>query len=247
MQNNKNATSAGSLLLLPGLMCGDAFWQGLPAVLSPGLRCQCIDYGDADSLTAMAQGVLATAPPSFALAGHSMGGRVALEVVRLAPARVEKLILMDTGYLARADGEKGETEKAGRMALVAIARSKGVRAMCAEWVKGMVRPDRLADAALLEAITVMFEQKSAEIFARQQNALLTRRDASSVLASLKMPVLALCGRQDSWANVAQHEAICALAPHAHLRIIEEAGHMVLMERPEATALAIRDFLQQARD
>ena len=247
MQNNKNTSPKASLLLLPGLMCGDAFWQGLPAALSPDLRCQCIDYGDADSLTAMAQLVLAAAPPTFALAGHSMGGRVALEVVRLAPARVEKLILMDTGYLARAEGEKGETEKAGRMALVAIARSKGVRAMCAEWVKGMVHPDRLADAALLDAITVMFEQKSAEIFARQQNALLTRHDASSVLASLEMPVLVLCGRQDSWANVVQHEAICALAPYAELSIIEDAGHMVLMERPDATALAIRNFLQHTRD
>ena len=230
-------------MLLPGLMCGDAFWQALPAGLPETVRCQTVDYGDADSLTAMAQVVLAAAPPTFALAGHSMGGRVALEVVRLAPARVEKLILMDTGYLARAPGEKGETEKAGRMALVDIAHKQGVRAMCAEWVKGMVHPARLTDAALLEAITVMFAQKSADRFSRQQKALLDRPDASDVLASLNMPCLILCGRQDGWSDVAQHEAMNALVPHSQMRVIEDAGHMVLMERPEATAAVIREFLE----
>eukprot|EP01031_Cornospumella_fuschlensis_P052683 gene52683-biopygen42413 len=67
-----------------------------------GVRCQAIDYGDADTITAMAEAALAVAPPAFALAGHSMGGRVALEVVRLAPERVQQLILMDTGHLAPA-------------------------------------------------------------------------------------------------------------------------------------------------
>ena len=228
-------------------MCGDAFWQPLLAALPSSIRCWAVDYGDADSLTAMAQVVLAAAPTTFALAGHSMGGRVALEVVRLAPARVEKLILKDTGYLPRAPGEKGETEKAGRMALVSIARSQGVRAMCAEWVKAMVHPDRLNDAALLEAITVMFEQKSADRFARQQNALLGRPDASDVLASLNMPCLIFCGRQDGWANVAQHEAMRALATHADMCIIENAGHMVLMEQPEPTVAAILNFLEPAQD
>lgn len=241
MKNNKKASPAANLLLLPGLMCGDAFWQALVTNLPQVV--QTVDYGDADSLTAMAEVVLAVAPPTFALAGHSMGGRVALEVVRLAPARVEKLILMDTGYLPRAPGEKGEVEKASRMALVTIAQTQGVRAMCAEWVKGMVHPARLADAVLLEAITVMFEQKSAGIFARQQHALLNRPDASDVLASLNLPCLILCGRQDGWANVAQHDAMHALAPQSQMCVIEDAGHMVLMERPDQTCAAIREFLQ----
>ncbi len=224
-------------------MCGDAFWQPLQAALPRSIRGQTVDYGDADSLTAMAEVVLAHAPPKFALAGHSMGGRVALEVVRLAPDRVEKLMLMDTGYLPCAPGEKGETEKAGRMALVGIARSEGVRAMCVQWVKGMLHPDRLVDVALLEAIIVMFEEKSADRFARQQKALLTRPDASPVLSALQMPCLLLCGRQDSWASVAQHEAMRALAPHARLSVIEDAGHMVLMEQPDASIKAIMEFLQ----
>ncbi|MFC6279768.1 alpha/beta fold hydrolase [Polaromonas aquatica] len=243
MQKVPDAPSSGNVLLLPGLMCDEVFWQPLMAGLPATLQAQAVDYGDADSITAMAEAALALAPPQFALAGHSMGGRVALEIVRLAPSRVQKLILMDTGYLPRAQGEKGETEKAGRMALVELAQKDGVRAMCAEWIKGMVHPDRLGDAALIESIVGMFANKNAERFARQQNALLARPDASPVLASLKIPCMLLCGRQDSWATVAQHTAMQVLAPHASLAVIEDAGHMVLMERPEATIQAIRNFLE----
>jgi pimeloyl-ACP methyl ester carboxylesterase len=129
--------------------------------------------------------------------------------------------------------------------LLDIARQQGVRAMGQEWVKGMVHPDRLNDAPLIDAILNMMERKTAERFARQQNALLTRPDASPVLAALRVPTLLLCGRQDSWANVAQHTAMQVLAPHAQLSVIENAGHMVLMERPEATVRAMRDFLEAA--
>ena len=234
------------LLLLPGLMCDGAFWASLQAAVPAALSCQVVDYADADTLTAMAQAALAAAPPYFALAGHSMGGRVALEVVRLAPERVQKLVLMDTGCLPLAAGDAGEKERAGRMALLEVARTNGVRAMCGEWLKGMVHPARLNDAALLELITDMFARKNADRFARQLNALLTRPDASPVLAglqSLGLPTLLLCGRQDSWASVAQHEAMRLLAPHASLCVIENAGHMVLMEQPQETARRILQFLE----
>ena len=224
-------------------MCDAAFWQPLAGTLP----CQVVDYGDANSITAMAEAVLAVAPASasgFALAGHSMGGRVALEVARLAPERVQKIILMDTGYLPRLPGPAGDTEKAGRMALLDVAMRQSVRAMGKEWVKGMVHPDRLSDTPLIDAILTMFERKTADRFARQQNALLTRPDASPVLTALRVPTLLLCGRQDSWASVAQHTAIQVLAPHALLSVIEDAGHMVLMERPEATIQVIHQFLEQ---
>ena len=92
-----------SLLLLPGLMCDATFWQPLVDAVPS----QVVDYGDANSITAMAEAALAVAPSHFALAGHSMGGRVALEVLRLAPERVQKIILMDTGYLPKAAGAAG--------------------------------------------------------------------------------------------------------------------------------------------
>ncbi len=240
---SRPAPRPGALLLLPGLMCDDAFWQ--PLVDSAGLPCQVVDYGDADTLTAMAEAALAVAPPCFALAGHSMGGRVALEIVRQAPSRVQQLVLMNTGHLPRLPGEPGETEKAGRMALIDLATRQGVRAMCAQWVKGMVHPDRLGDAVLIDAIMEMFARKTAGRFARQQNALLTRPDASPVLSGLDIPCLMLCGRQDHWAPVEQHEAMRSLTPHASLTVIEDAGHMVLMERSEPTISAIHQFLNSS--
>ena len=227
-------------------MCDEAFWQPFTSRVPdflPALRCQVVDYGEVDSITDMALVVLADAPPLFALAGHSMGGRVAMEVMRLAPLRVQKLILMDTGFLPRAAGDAGEAEQAGRMALVELARTEGVRAMCVQWVKAMVHPERLNDVDLIESILAMFTRKNAERFARQQNALLTRPDASPVLAGLTLPTLLLCGRQDNWASVAQHEAMQTLAGHASLCVIEDAGHMVLMEQPESTVQVIKQFLQ----
>lgn len=234
--------NATPFLLLPGLMCNESFWAPLLPALPQGLDARVVDYGDSGTMTAMAQATLAVAPPRFVLAGHSMGGRVALEVARLAPERISKLILMDTGYLPLAEGEAGAKERAGRMALLDVARREGVRAMCTEWVKGMVHPARLGDAALINPILDMFSKKDAARFAHQLNALLARPDASPVLASLTLPTMLLCGRQDSWASVAQHEAMQKLAPHAVLSVIEDAGHMVLMEQPEATARAIFDFL-----
>ncbi len=233
-----------SLLLLPGLMCDHTFWQPLLDIPPMGVRCTAVDYGEADSIMDMARAVLDVAPPKFSLAGHSMGGRVALEVVRLAPERVEQLIIMDTGYLSRLPGEKGDAEKASRMALMAIAEKQGVRAMAREWVKGMVHPSRLDDAELIERIVAMFARKNAARFSRQQHALLSRPDASDVLAWLDAQCLILCGRQDAWADVTQHEAMRDLTPDATLRVIEDAGHMVLMEQPDATLQAIHEFMGQ---
>lgn len=244
MQNRQLAPHPAPLLLLPGLMCDEAFWQPLRD-RAGGLTCQVVGYGGADSLRAMAVAALAVAPTTFALAGHSMGGRVALEMTRIAPSRVRQLILMDTGYLPLDGGVTGAAERAGRVALIKLANDSGVRAMCQQWVKGMVHPDRLTDAALINAIVAMFTRKSAGLFACQQNALLTRLDASTVLVGLNVPCLLLCGRQDNWATVAQHAAMQALAPHAHLRVIEAAGHMVLMEQPEATAVAVVEFLKSS--
>jgi pimeloyl-ACP methyl ester carboxylesterase len=231
------------LLLLPGLMCDGDFWQPLVAQAGPR-PCSVVDYGDADSIEAMADAALVSAPPRFVLAGHSMGGRVALEVVRQAGDRVAGLVLMDTGFLPLAPGEKGVLEAAGRQKLIDVAQVSGVRAMCAQWVRGMVHPDRLGDAALVDAILAMFERKSAERFARQQKALLSRPDATPVLRSLRVPCLLICGRQDGWANVEQHEAMRALAPGAELCVIDHAGHMVLMEKPSETVEALEGFLRQ---
>lgn len=234
--------SLPTLVLVPGLMCDAAVWTPLLPRLSPHCHCLVIDHGDSDDLQDMAARLLVAAPERFALAGHSMGGRVALEVYRQAPERVTHLALMDTGHTPRAVGAAGEEEARKRHALLDIAQRQGVRAMAADWVRGMVHPDRLSDTALITAILDMFERKSADTFARQIQALLQRPDAGPVLQALAVPTLVQCGRQDSWANVAQHQAMQALATHAVLDVIEDAGHMAPMEQPEAVAASLLRWL-----
>ena len=240
-------TQSRDLVLVPGLMCDEAVWEPLYPHLPAGVACQVVVHGDADHLTVMAQRLLEAAPARFALAGHSMGARVALEVMRLAPQRVERLALLDTGYAPLAAGAAGEAEKAKRQALLEKARAQGMRAMAAEWAQGMVHPDRLQDEALMEAILGMCERKTADQFAAQIRALLARPDGSEVLQSLQalgVPTLIACGRQDAWAPVAQHEAMHRLAPGAVLAFVEDAGHMAPMERPAETAAVINRWLAQ---
>lgn len=240
----KQVNRVDSLLLVPGLMCDHAVWEPLLPSLSQSHACVVVDHGQADSLVTMAQQLLASAPPKFALAGHSMGARVALEVVRLAPERVQGVALLSTGYTARAPGPAGEEEARKRFMLLDLARTQGVRAMARVWVSGMVHPNRLDDQVLIDSILQMFERKTAVIFEQQIKALLNRPEASGVLSQLGVATLVMCGRQDSWASVAQHQAMHALVPSgvSELAIIENAGHMAPMEQPQAVAQALLQWL-----
>ena len=232
------------LFLIPGLMCDHSVWQPLLPDLSPLAQCHIVDHGDADDLGEMARRVLAQAPARFAVAGHSMGGRVVLEILRLAPQRVSHVGLLDTGFKPLPEGVAAEEERRKRQALLDIARQQGVRAMAREWVKGMVAPQRLGDAVLLGEILDMFERKSADTFARQIRALLTRPDGTSVLQRIGVPTLVLCGEQDSWSPPAQHQAIADVMPqHPPVCVIPGAGHMVTMEQPQAVAQALCDWLR----
>ena len=231
------------LILVPGLMCDADSWQPTLDQLPASVHCHVVDHGQADSLVTMAQQLLAQAPERFALAGHSMGGRVALEVMRIAPERVTHLALLDTGYLPKPDGLAGDAERDKRWALLAIAREQGVRAMATHWVQGMVAPHRLNDHALIDAVLNMFERKSAALFERQINALLTRPDGSDVLAHIRIPTLVLCGEADSWSPPAQHQAMANLIPaQPPATVIADAGHMVMMEAPERVAQAMLRWL-----
>ncbi len=241
---NSAATARTPLVLVPGLMCDSAVWEPLFPVLAPVAEFQVVDHRSADSITTMARQALDDAPEVFALAGHSMGGRVALEMLRLAPQRVLRLALLDTGFRQRVPGPQGDAEARGRHALLALARTEGVRAMANQWVQGMVHPARLADAGLLEAIVAMFQRQSADTFAHQIHALLNRPDAAPVMAGVRVPTLVLCGREDSWAPVSQHEEIAALVPGwSTLRVVESCGHMSPMEQPQAVGHALLEWLQ----
>jgi pimeloyl-ACP methyl ester carboxylesterase len=232
------------LILVPGLMCNETSWDPILPALSAQATCQVVSHGEADSLTQMAQQILDNAPAQFDLAGHSMGGRVALEVVRMAPERVRRLALLGTGYRAKEAGEAGEKEAQGRQVLLDLAQNDSIRAMALAWVQNMVAPARLADAALIEAIVQMFERKSVDIFQRQIKALLTRPDATEVLRQVRVPTLVMAGEFDAWASPQQHQDIADLiATTPAMHMVVGSGHMMMMEKPDAVAALFLNWLR----
>jgi pimeloyl-ACP methyl ester carboxylesterase len=236
--------SRPALLLLPGLNCDEDVWADQIAALGGSVTCLVPQYHDLDSIVEMAHRVLDEAPPLFALAGHSMGGRVALEIVRTAPERVSRLALLDTGYEARKAGEPGDEEARQRRHLVELACDRGMRAMGTEWVRGMVHPARVADSALIARILAMIERHTPEGHSAQIRALLERPDASDVLPQIRCPTLIVCGREDAWSPPARHETMAARIPNSELVVIERCGHMSTMEQPAAVTAAMRHWLHQ---
>ncbi len=195
----------------------------------------------------MAQAVLRTAPERFSVAGHSMGGRVALEIYRLAPQRVARIALLNTGYLPLAPGAAGEEETRKRWDLVTLAQSQGMPAMLRQWLPPMIDSRRINDTVLVNSIIEMMSRKTPEIFAAQVRALLARPDVSAVLEQIRCPALLLTGREDGWSAPVQHAAMFAKIGSAkiagsQLVIVSDCGHMSMMERPTEVSAALRTWL-----
>ena len=235
-------TKRRTVTLLPGLLCDRAVWAAQQEVLADA-RVVLPSYGTLASITAMAEHVLAQVPAGpFALAGHSMGGRVALEVLRLAPRRVERLALLDTGLDPLAGGQAGLAELEQRVALLALAQAQGMRAMGRQWARGMVHSSRLG-TPLFEDILDMIERQTPQVFEAQISALLARPDARELLPRIACPTLLLCGRQDAWSPLARHQHMHALLPGSRLVVVEDSGHMTTMEQPAAVSAALHDWLE----
>lgn len=240
------AMTRPTLLLLPGLLCDRAAWGAqAEAFEGAGVRVVVPSYGASDTLQAMARVALEAAPAGpFALAGHSMGARVALELLRLEPARVERLAVFDTGLDPVPAGPAGEQEAERRHALLALARQQGMRAMGERWAAGMVLPAH-RQAPVFEQVLAMIERSSPDVFAAQIHALLARPDARGTFAAVRCPTLIGCGRHDAWSPLERHERMQALLPSARLAVIEDAGHMAPMEQPAAVTRALADWMAQA--
>lgn len=223
-------------LWLPGLLCDAAVWAPLDL---PGTVA---DYGDARTITQMAERALAQAPAGpLAVAGHSMGGRIAFEILRLAPERVDRVALLDTGSHPLAAGEAGAKERAGRLRLLDIARRDGMRTMAADWAQGMVHPSRIG-GPVFEAVLDMFERKTPALFEAQIHALLHRPDAGPLLPRVACPALLLTGADDAWSPPAQHQAMADAMPAARLVVVPQCGHMSPMEDPSSVRAALQEWL-----
>lgn len=223
------------LLLVPGLIC-DARIFGSQTALFPGAVATG-GHGSRRSLAAMADAILVTAPPRFALLGHSMGARVAIEIWRRTPERVDRLALVSTGtHLPRA----GEAEK--RRALLDLGRGQGMGALVDAWLPPMLAPAHRAEARLAGPLRAMCIEQGVEAYAAQIEALLARPEIDSLLPGIAVPTLVAVGEHDAWAPPEQHAALAARIPGARLHVMPGAGHMLPAEAPEPFNQAIRDWL-----
>jgi len=224
------------LVLLPGLLCDAAFWEGQSAVLQPS---QVAAYGLADSIGAMAERVLAQAPQRFALAGHSMGGRVAFEVVARAPERVAGLALLCTDWRAPLDDAERKRELLDRRAMLSKAREEGFAEFARGWAAASVAPRH---RALVPQIARMACRQSLDVLAAQTLAGLNRGDYGDLLPRIACPTLIVAGALDRLRSVDVHREMAARIPGSALVVAESAAHMAPMEEATLVTAAMARWL-----
>ncbi|MGO9930771.1 MAG: alpha/beta fold hydrolase [Steroidobacteraceae bacterium] len=226
------------LLLLSGLLCDATPWSDVANRLSPACAVRIISFANCSSLGEMAERVLLEAPARFALAGHSMGGRVALELWRRTPERITALGLLNTGaFPCRPE------EVASRGRLVRIAEEQGMAALAAEWLPPMIARAAAAERrSVIQRLTSMVISQTPASFAAQIQALLRRPDAEPLLPTIHVPTLLLSGSEDTWSPLSQHAYMQRMIKGSILVEVADAGHMAPIEQPDAVANALREHL-----
>lgn len=228
------------LILLPGMPLDGALWEHQTRHLADVAEPTVGDLTGQESMAALAAAVLAQAPPRFALAGLSMGGYVAFEILRQAPERVAKFALLDTS--ARPDTPEQTATRQDAVRLVGQGR---LRQVVAAGLPRLVHPDRTGDAALAESVQAQAQRVGPDGYARQQTAIMNRPDSRPGLAAIACPTLVLCGRQDAITPPEVHEEIAGGIPGARLVLVEDCGHLSAMEQPQAVTALLREWLLYA--
>jgi pimeloyl-ACP methyl ester carboxylesterase len=225
------------LVLLPGLLCDAALWHHQTEYLKDDYEVHVADLTQDNSIAAMATRVLAAAPPTFALAGLSMGGYVAHEIVRQAPERVERLALVDTN--ARADNDEQKKARADLIKLADIGKFKGVTPRL---LPHLIHPSRMEEPAVAGVVMEMAERVGQLAFKHQQEAIMGRKDSRGDLEAISVPTLILAGRQDVLCPPKVQQEMADRLPNAKLVLVEDCGHLAPLERPEATTAVFRYWL-----
>lgn len=225
------------LVLLPGMMCDARLFIPQIEALSADYTIMVAPITSGSSMQTLAESVLAHAPPRFALAGLSMGGIVAMEIIRLAPQRVTKLALLDTNPLAETP-----ERQALRAPQVARAKAGELRTIMRDEIKPAYLTDGPNTGAILDLCMAMAETLGPEVFDRQSRALRDRPDQSETLKSYTGTTLILCGEDDKLCPVQRHELMRDLIPGSELAIIRQAGHLPVLEQPRRTNQALLKWL-----
>lgn len=225
------------IYLLPGLLCDRDVWQFQATALNEVCEVRIPEYRNVDSLSAMAAQILEEAPSRFTVAGHSMGGRVALELIHRAPERISHLILLSVGAHAVTDEECEQ-----RSSLVEEAASIGMDRYATSWADLMLSFRDEDNPDVRNIIETMARRQSLDDFIAHITAGLGRADQAQYLPGIGIPVLLVVGEKDAWSPVSQHENIRRQIPDATLAVVPDAGHMVPLDQPDAVSKLIRDWL-----
>ena len=226
-----------TLVLVPGLGSDAAVWQRTIKVLGSEVRCLVGDTLSDDTLAGMARRILAQAPDRFALAGVSMGGMVAMDIVRIAPERVTRLALVDT--LAQPDPFK---RKIYRHVTNLMVRTGDFRRLAEGSLCSLVHPSAPQDVR--SELTEMSVRVGARTYVRQNRAVAARVDVRALLPKVAVPTAVIVGQNDKMTPVELSSGICTLIPGSTLHIIPDCGHLPPIEKPDATAALLRDLLKR---
>ena len=228
-----------SLVLLPGLLNTRRVFEQQIEALSDLADCFVPELWHHDTMGAMAETALAMAPPSFALVGFSMGGYVAFEILRRAPARVERLALVDTQ--AAPDSVDATKRRRALLDQTKIGRFRGVQRTL---LPQLVHSRHLDDAAVSQPIFDMAQEIGADGFVREQRAIIDRADSRHLLVDIDVPTVVIVGRQDQVTPLPRSQEMAADIANARLLVLEECGHMSPLERPAEVTEALRRWLSQ---
>ena len=225
------------VVLVPGLLCDDALWEAQRTALEPHFKVQVARLDQGATITEIAGHVLAAAAPRFALAGLSLGGYVALEIMRQAPARVSRLALLDTS--ARPDDAEKQRRRRGLIELARKGRFKGVTPRL---IPSLIGPAAQDDPAVVDTILAMAGRLGRDGFIRQQNAILSRPDSRPDLPTISCPTLVAVGALDQLTPPDLSAEMAAAIPGARLYVFDECGHLPPLERPAETVAVLEHWL-----
>ncbi len=224
------------LVLLPGLACDARLYEAQAEALAD-LAVPLVPHLDAPSVGEMAEAVLGAAPKRFALAGLSMGGYVAMEILRRAPSRVTRLALIST--TARPDMPE---QSAMRRELIELARSDRFALVMPRLLPKLISAHRRGDAVLKKLVIGMADAVGPETFVHQQTAIIGRPDSREDLGQVRVPTAIVCGDADELTPPDRHTEMAALIAGAKLTVIPKSGHLATLEAPEAVTAALREWL-----
>lgn len=226
------------LVLVPGMMCDARLFGPQIEALSGPRPLHLATISGHDTVADLARAVLVAAPLRFALAGLSMGGIVAMEMVAQAPERVARLALLDTNPKAEAPAiaERREPQ-------IARVEQGELRAVFRDQMKPNYLTDGPRRQEILDLCMEMALGLGPVVFVRQSRALMTRPDQQGTLAAVRVPTLVLCGEDDVLCPRHRHELMHALIPDSRLEVIAGAGHLPTLERPEETNAALARWLE----